>query len=79
MSWRDDWPSGPDGSPYDGKKLMELVFSNQSPPRGLWNVRQLLQEIEENLNIKVIDIPIVNRGSNKYVSTGLKHFESSKP
>ncbi|KAJ5273312.1 hypothetical protein N7478_008437 [Penicillium angulare] len=26
MGWRDDWPSMPDGKPYDGKQLVPLGF-----------------------------------------------------
>ena len=68
MGWRDDWPLGPDGGKYDGKQLLHLVRSEQSPFRSLWDVKLLMQEIEEKLNVQVIDIPFVDKGSNNYVS-----------
>ena len=34
----------------------------------MWDVRLLIQEIEEKLSTRVIDIPAVNSGSNSYVS-----------
>lgn len=71
MGWRDEWPSGPDGSQYDGKQLMSLVHNNQNPFHGVWDVKLLVQEIEEKLNTQVTDIPIINKGSNNYVSSHL--------
>jgi len=67
MSFRDDWPVMQDGSEYDGKQLFSLVRNNESPFAGLWDVKQLIEEVEENLNVKVIDIPSVTMGSNNYV------------
>lgn len=69
MCWRDEWPSGPDGDLYDGKQLMELVRSDNSPFRRVWDVKLLIQEIEEKLNTQVIDIPIVDKGSNNFVGS----------
>lgn len=71
MNWRDEWPSGPDGKQYDGKHLLDLVRNDNSPFRGVWDVKLLIQEIEEDLNTRVIDIPIVERGPNNYVSSYL--------
>lgn len=71
MGWRDDWPSGPDGNQYDGKQLMDLVRNDNSPFQGVWDVKLLIQEIEEKLNIQVTDIPIVDKGSNNYVGSRL--------
>ena len=69
MGWRDEWPSGPDGDQYDGKQLMELVRSDNSPFRKVWDVKLLIQEIEEKLNTQVIDIPVVDKGSNNFVGS----------
>lgn len=47
---------------------MDLVLNNKSPFHGVWDVKLLIQEIEEKLNTQVTDIPIVDTGSNNYVS-----------
>ncbi|MCJ1463902.1 hypothetical protein MMC07_002511 [Pseudocyphellaria aurata] len=73
MYIEDEWPSTPDGNQYDGKQLMDLVRNNNSPFREAWDVKQLIQEIEEKLNTQVIDITIVAKGSNNY---GF-HFKAS--
>jgi hypothetical protein len=70
MGWRDEWPSRADGRQYDGKQLMDLVRTDESPFRGVWDVKLLIREIEENLNTNVTDIPIVDKGSNNYVRSG---------
>ncbi|KAI4266827.1 MAG: hypothetical protein L6R38_008525 [Xanthoria sp. 2 TBL-2021] len=49
MAWWDDWPLGPDGTPYDGKRLMDLLRNNSSPFRASWDVQSLVREIEVKL------------------------------
>ena len=71
MSWRDDWPSTPDGKPYDGMNLLQLTLAGKSPFGEVWDVRLLIREIEENLNTRVADIPFVDKGSNNYVRVSL--------
>ncbi|OQD72824.1 hypothetical protein PENDEC_c019G05696 [Penicillium decumbens] len=66
MGWRDDWPSLPDGSQYDGKQLGALVRDGKSHFQGVWDVNLLIQEIEEHTNTQVVDIPVVDKGSNNY-------------
>lgn len=66
MAFRDDWPKMQNGIDFDGKQLLTLVRSGNSPFHGVWNVNLLIQEVEENLNTHVVDIPIVNKGSNNY-------------
>lgn len=68
MSFRDEWPSMPSGGEYDGKQLFKLIKSDNSPFQSVWNVGLLIQEVEENLRTKVVDIPFVHKGSNNYVS-----------
>ena len=68
----------PDGSKYDGKGLFTLIKNNESPFRHMWDVMQLIREVEENLNMKVIDIPFVSKGSNNYVCTCLMRELGSK-
>ena len=58
----------PDGIDFDGKQLLTLVRRGNSPFHGVWDVNQLIREVEQNLCTKVIDIPVVYRGSNNYVS-----------
>ncbi|KAM0800334.1 3-hydroxybutyryl-CoA dehydratase [Usnea florida] len=62
----DDWPEMPDGSPFDGKQLLTLVRSGNSPMSRVWDVNLLIRETEEVLGSEVIDIPTVNTGSNFY-------------
>lgn len=64
----DDWPEMPDGSEFDGKQLLTLVRSGNSPFHKDWDINLLIQEVEENLGTEVIDIPVVSKGSNNYVS-----------
>ena len=71
MGFRDDWPKMPDGSDFDGKQLLALVRSDNSPFHGVWDVHMLIREIEENLGTQVIDIPVIYNGSNNYVSSRL--------
>jgi hypothetical protein len=71
MVWRDEWPTMPDGSDFDGKQLLCLVRQGQSPFEGLWDVSLLIREIEENLPAEVVDIPLMYQGSNNYVSSRL--------
>ena len=72
MSFRDDWPKMPDGSDFDGKHLLTLIRSGNSPFYGVWDVNLLIREVEENLGAQVIDIPIIYKGSNNYVSSYLQ-------
>jgi hypothetical protein len=67
----DNWPKMSDEGDYDGKQLLSLVRSGNSPFHGVWDVNQLIREIEENLSTQVIDIPIIYKGSNNYVSSCL--------
>jgi hypothetical protein len=64
MSTEDsDWPCYPDdNTPYDGKELFTLLQEGKDPFKARWSVQQLLQEVEENLNVKIVDIPIVHDG-----------------
>jgi hypothetical protein len=71
MAFRDDWPKMPDGSDFDGKQLLVLVRSGNSPFHGVWNVNLLIREIEENLGTQVIDVPVIYKGSNSLVSSCL--------
>ncbi|KAF7197590.1 hypothetical protein HII31_01093 [Pseudocercospora fuligena] len=66
MYWRDEWPTTKDGREYDGLKLLELVRAGESPFADVWNVNLLIREIEENVDAEIIDIPLVNGGSNNY-------------
>ena len=63
----DEWPKMPDGCVYDGEKLLQLVESGNSPFSKDWDVKLLIQEVEQYLNADVIDIPTVECGSNFYV------------
>jgi len=70
MSFRDDWPKmPPDDTDFDGKQLLALVRSSNSPFDGAWDVNLIIREIEGNLGTEVIDIPAIYKGSNNYVSS----------
>ena len=75
MSFRDDWPKMPEGNDFDSRQLLTLVRSGNSPFQGVWDVNLLIQEIEENLDTQVVDIPIVYNGSNNYVRPCLRSPE----
>ena len=72
MSFRDEWPKISDGSDFDGKQLLTLARSGNSPFHGVWDVNLLIREIEENLSAQVIDIPVIYKGSNNYVGSCLE-------
>ncbi len=79
MGFRDDWPTLSDGRDFDGKRLLEqllfecfqagleLIREGNSPFQKEWDVPLLIREIEENLSLKILDIPLVSEGSNNYV------------
>lgn len=73
----DEWPKMPDGTDFDGKQLLTLVRSGNSPFHGLWDVNLLIQEVEEALDARVIDIPFIYKGSNNYVSFRSKSSSSN--
>ncbi len=66
--YRDEWPKMSNGSSFDGKQLLNLVRSGNSPFHGAWDVKLLIREVEEVLGTQVLDIPNVSKGSNSYVS-----------
>ena len=66
MSVRDPWPQLANGSNFDGRNLVDLVKSGNSPFS--WDVILFVRDIEENLDERVVDIPFVYGGSNHYVS-----------
>lgn len=68
MYWRDDWPKMTDGRDFDGQNLLTLLHSGNSPFCDTWDMNLLVQEIEDNLGARVVDIPRVSNGSNNYVS-----------
>ncbi|KAL2020119.1 hypothetical protein VTK56DRAFT_8724 [Thermocarpiscus australiensis] len=53
----DDWPKTPDGADYDGKELFSLTRSGKRPFAPAWVIQLMIQEIEDNLGTKVVDIP----------------------
>ena len=66
--FHDKWPWMPDGSAWDGTDLLSLARGDQRPFANRWDVNLLFQELEERLGSKVVDVPAVDKGSNKYVS-----------
>jgi hypothetical protein len=68
MAFRDEWPQLPDRSDYNGRSLLSLLRSGNSPFRGAWDIDLLVEEIEQSLDTKVVDILFVYNGSNNYVS-----------
>ena len=72
----DEWPKMQDGIDFDGKQLLTLVRSGNSPFHGVWDVNLLIREIEENLVTQVVDIPIIYKGANNYVRFCMQSSES---
>jgi hypothetical protein len=55
-----------------GWQRQTAAHPGNSPFHGLWDVNLLIREIEENLDTHVIDIPVISKGFNNYVSSFLK-------
>lgn len=68
MHFRDTWPQMADGRDFDGYNLLNLLHGGHSPFHDTWDVKLLIQEIEDKLSAQVVDIPHVSSGSNNYVS-----------
>ncbi|KAJ7119447.1 hypothetical protein C8R44DRAFT_624873 [Mycena epipterygia] len=60
MSWWDDWPAD-----FDGTGLFQSL-EREDPPIFRFDVRNILEEVEEHLGSKVVDIPKVGKGSNYF-------------
>lgn len=67
----DDWPLMPDGTDWNGKDLLELIRDGSSPFGNVWDVRILLEEVETQVQARVVGIPRVHAGANNYVRTVL--------
>jgi hypothetical protein len=65
----DEWPLLPDGTAFDGKQLLALASSDSSPFKGTWDVNLFFKEVQEVLESEVVDIIVISKGSNNYVST----------
>ena len=63
----DDWPVMPDGTDYDGKGLLALARSGNSPFRDAWDFDSLTREVESGVGVEIIDVPLVSKGSNNLV------------
>ncbi|KAF8804222.1 hypothetical protein BYT27DRAFT_7259404 [Phlegmacium glaucopus] len=61
MAFRDDWPNMQDGIDFDGKQLLTLVRSGNSPFHGVWDVNLLIREIEENLGTQGFHLKLSNQ------------------
>ena len=65
--WRDEWPSHA-GVVYDGRGLLELLGQSRNPFRGQWDPQQLVNEVEEHVEGRIVEIPFIAKGSNNFVS-----------
>ncbi|KAI0405976.1 hypothetical protein F4802DRAFT_596649 [Xylaria palmicola] len=74
MPFRGHRPKMPDSRDFDGRHLLTLVRSDNSPFHDTWDVNLLIQEVEENLCARAIDIPCVPSGSNNYRLEGKRGF-----
>ena len=61
-SWLDDWPED-----FDGTGLFERLRSGE-PPVFRFSMKDVIDEVEKNLDSQVIGIPLVGHGSNFFVS-----------
>ncbi|KAK0713928.1 hypothetical protein B0T26DRAFT_813701 [Lasiosphaeria miniovina] len=57
MAWPDEWLTMPNGEPYDGKDLLNLVHSGKSPFDGTWDVKLLVYETEDELKTRCSNKP----------------------
>ena len=60
----DPWPQV-DGEDWNGKNLLSLLHAGQCPITA-FNVKILIEEIEDALRINIVDIPLVSSGANNY-------------
>lgn len=66
---QDEWPLLlKDGNLFDGTGLYDMLRSGNSPFEGVLDVKQLIEEVEEILGGRVVDIPKLSKGANFYVS-----------
>jgi len=63
---------------YSGKGLLAHIHVGSSPFQDGWDANLLLQETEDNLDNKVIDMPTVHVGANNYLSLVLNMRTSVK-
>ncbi|KAG5338672.1 hypothetical protein C0989_006677 [Termitomyces sp. Mn162] len=56
----------PDGTSFDGRNVLTLVRNGDSPFKGAWDIHLFIDEIENKLGARVVDIPSVSKGSNNY-------------
>jgi hypothetical protein len=71
------WPSMPDGKPYHGKNLFEADSPWREPLQQSLGRPTADLEIEENLNTRVADIPLTDKGcppslNTNYISASLR-------
>lgn len=52
---RERWPQLPDGTYITGPKLFELI-QDDSPVPPLWDLRSVIEEVEENFGADVEDV-----------------------
>jgi hypothetical protein len=67
MYYIDEWPLLPNGEEYNGKRFLDLVRNGPSPFRDTFDVEEVIAETEKALGTTIVDIPIVDKGSNNYV------------
>ncbi|KAJ6779913.1 hypothetical protein PWT90_07828 [Aphanocladium album] len=77
MYYEDTWPKMPDGTDFDGKRLLDLIQHGKSPFESDWDVKLLMRELEENLGATVAAIPSVYKGSNNHGGTKGFHVKLS--
>lgn len=66
---RERWPAD-----WDGTGLLERVRNGD--PVFKFDIHALVHEIEDKLQSKVADIPLVTTGANCYVSTSMNRLDS---
>ncbi|KAK3361034.1 hypothetical protein B0T24DRAFT_643385 [Lasiosphaeria ovina] len=52
--------------PFDGKGLFELIRINKAPGPFIWDIEELISEVEKYHGGPVIDIPIVKYGASNF-------------
>lgn len=64
---RERWPQLPDGTYITGPKLFELI-QDDSPVPPLWDLRSVIEEVEENFGADVEDVTAFECGYANQVS-----------
>lgn len=74
---RGRWPRLQDGTYITGLKLFELIQDDSSVPP-LWDLRSVIEEVEENFGVDVERIPVFEYGNVNQVSQSFVYVQAGQ-